>query len=136
MIKTLLLVSAALILSSCASTNSSSMPAPPEASPATAQSSPAATQAPAVAASKSAGSADNSETAAASNLEMVNNQMEVVEVEGFKDAKKCRMVATTGSRIKKKHCQTAKQDNEQREAGRRWMETIKNRPAGRPDQRG
>ena len=56
--------------------------------------------------------------------------MEVVEVEGFKEKRHCTLVRPTGSRIAQRHCRTYREDDRAREASRAWLDRIKTRPQG------
>jgi len=61
---------------------------------------------------------------------LANGTMEEVEVEGFKEKEICTYEAPTGSRIKKKYCRTVIDNSNQREASKKWIDTIKRSAMG------
>ena len=133
MIKTLLLFSAAFILSSCASSNSNPGSSQAEPSPTAVHVSTTSGQAPADAGAESGGSGgDTGLGGAENNTELAAEEplMEVVEVEGFKEKKHCTMVARTGSRMKTKTCRTTSEAEQEKEAARTWMNKIFDKDKG------
>jgi hypothetical protein len=54
--------------------------------------------------------------------------MEVVEVEGIKEKRHCSRERRTGTRIASTYCRTYVEDEQQKEAARQWLNTIKSRP--------
>ena len=60
----------------------------------------------------------------------VNSDIEEVEVVGMKEKQHCTLERRTGTRIRTKYCRTVKEDESQRAASQAWINTLKNKPQG------